>query len=433
MKRPIDLSLPDGLEYGIVKTEDEVDAVIAFNSAIHEPHDGEELRRLLESMPGFGRELNYYIRDADKGKIVSSLNAIPSVWAYHSVSLKNLELGFVGTLKEYRRMGLIRKLYYKYFEKEFHRGGNHISTIQGIPYFYRQFGYDFLIPGWRSILLRPSLIPAIPSEEKPDWMRLTIHPATKENLNDIAKLYDELRKRLLISTIRDRRLWEIQEKARRIWDRDFTTYIIKKGKETDGYFRMVSRESKKEPESSYLDVIESSIRSIGGVRRALEFLRNQSVEKGFHLLAISGAVNSNLSRVGLDFDGQMSRGWKHQLRIPDVVRFLRRIRPVLEKRIRNTMFAGLTQEVIINTYRHRYVLDFQGGKITEIKDIGLHEDRKYLDFRAPPNDFVRLLLGQYSQEELAHQNIDFIVRGPMKSLIATLFPKQESFIGYYYC
>ncbi|MHA2042436.1 MAG: hypothetical protein ACW975_11290 [Candidatus Thorarchaeota archaeon] len=129
----------------------------------------------------------------------------------------------------------------------------------------------------------------------------------------------------------------------------------------------------------------------------------------------------------------MSRGWKHQLRIPDVIRFLKRIRPVLQKRLRNTMFEGLTQEVTINTYRHCYVLDFQDGKIQQIKDLGIHQDGKNLSFRAPPNDFVRLLLGQYSIDELSQQNIDFLVTGPVKSLIATLFPKQESFIGYYHC
>jgi hypothetical protein len=433
MADPIDLTLPDGLEYGIVETDDELEELIAFNSAIHEPEDGETLRRLIEKMPGFGRELNYYIRDTDSGKIVSSLNAIPSVWAYNGIPINNLELGFVGTLEEYRKRGLIRKLYYKYFEKQFHRGRYHISNIQGIPYFYRQFGYDFLIPDWRQVFLRPNQIPVLPPDKKPDWMRLSIRPATKSNLNDIITLYDKLSTGLLVSTIRDRTLWELQEKIRKDFAKDFSTYVVKRGTEVLGYFRLVLRENKKEPENSYLNVMESSISGIDGVRRTLEFLRSHCIELGFHRIAFSGATTSNLSRIGLDLGGQMSRGWKHQLRIRDMVHFLKRIRPALQKRLRNTMFAGLTQEVTINTYRHRYVLDFQSGKIKDIKDLGVHEDGKYLDFRTPPNDFVRLLLGQYSPEELSHQDMDFIIQGPAKSLIATLFPKQESFIGYYYC
>jgi len=433
MSGPIDLSLPDGLEYGIIETDDELEELIAYNSAIHEPRDGETLRRLVEHQPGFDLKMNYYIRDTDSGKIVSSLNAIPSAWAYDGIPIKNLELGFVGTLEAYRKKGLIRKLYYRYFEKEFHRGKYHISNIQGIPYFYRQFGYDFLIPAWRSILLRTNQIPAVPSDKKPDWMRLSIRGATKANLNDIIELYDRLTSPLLVSTIRDRPLWELQEKFHLDFSREFTTYVVKSGEAVVGYFRLVSRENEKEPENSYLQVIESSISRIDGVRRTLEFLRSQCAERGFHQIALSGATTSNLSRIGLDLGGQMNRGWKHQLRIRDMTQFLKRIRPALERRLRNTMFADLTQEMAINTYRHRYVLDFQDGRIRDINDLGVHEDGKYLDFRTPPSDFVRLLLGQYSPEELSHQNIDFIVQGPVKSLVETLFPKQESFIGYYFC
>ncbi|MHA2071442.1 MAG: GNAT family N-acetyltransferase, partial [Candidatus Thorarchaeota archaeon] len=403
------------------------------NSSIHEPQDGKELKRIIDLLPGFSREMNFYIRDSDKGVFVSSLNAIPSVWGYASISIRNLELGFVGTLPEYRKKGLVRALYREFFEKELIRGRYDISTIQGIPYYYRQFGYDFLIPAWRSVFLRTNQVTDVPPEEKPAWMRLSIRPATKANLESIIRLYDEMTTRTLVSTVRHRKLWEIQEQQRREYEHEFMTYVVKRGKEVEGYFRLVSRENEKDPGNGFLDVIESSIRTYDGVKRTLQFLKEQCKDKNLNRIALSGAINSNLSQVGLDLGGNMSRGWKHQLRIPDVIRFLKRIRPVLQKRLRNTMFEGLTQEVTINTYRHCYVLDFQDGKIQQIKDLGIHQDGKNLSFRAPPNDFVRLLLGQYSIDELGQQNIDFLVTGPVKSLIATLFPKQESFIGYYHC
>jgi hypothetical protein len=425
--------LPDGLEFGIVKTDEELEELIKFNSTIHEPQDGEELRRIIDLLPHFGREMNYFIRDTDKGIFVSSLNAIPSVWGYAGLPLRNLELGFVGTLPEYRKRGLVRALYREFFEKELHRGNHDISTIQGIPYYYRQFGYDFLIPAWRSVFLRTNQVPDVSPEEKPAWMRLSIRPATKSNLDSIISLYDEMTSRTLVSTVRNKTLWEIQEQQCREYENEFTTYVIKRGKEVEGYFRLIARVNEKDPGNGFLDVIESSIQTYDGVRRTLQFLKDQCKDKNLNRIALSGAINSNLSQIGLDLDGNMSRGWKHQLRIPDMIRFLKRIRPVLQGRLRGTMFDGLTQEVTINTYRHCYVLNFQGGKIQEIKDLGIHEDGKNLSFRAPPHDFVRLLLGQYSIEELNRQNIDFLVAGAVKSLIATLFPKQESFIGYYSC
>ncbi|MHA1924487.1 MAG: GNAT family N-acetyltransferase [Candidatus Thorarchaeota archaeon] len=426
-------SLPDGLEFGIVETDDELEELIKFNSSIHEPNDGEELRRIIDLLPGFSREMNFYIRDTDKGLFVSSINAIPSVWGYAGIPLRNLELGFVGTLPEYRKRGLVRALYKEFFEKALRRGKYQISNIQGIPYYYRQFGYDFLIPAWRSVFLRTNQVPEVPPKDKPAWKRLTIRRATKSNLDSIIQLYDEMIGHTLVSTIRDRKLWQIQEQQRREYEKEFTTYVVKRGREVEGYFRLVARESETDPGNGFLDVIENSIRTYDGVRRTLQFLKEQCKEKNLNRIALSGAINSNLSQVGIDLSGHMSRGWKHQLRIPDMISFLNRIRPALQKRLRGTMFDGLTQEVTINTYRHCYVLDFRGGKIQQITDLGIHEDGKNLSFRAPPNDFVRLLFGQYSIEELNRQNIDFIVRGEVKSLIATLFPKQESFIGYYYC
>jgi hypothetical protein len=425
--------LPDGLEFGTIETDEELEELIKFNSTIHEPQDGEELRRIIENLPGFGREMNWFVRDVDKGVIVSTLNGIPSTWAYAEIPIRNLELGFVGTMPEYRNRGLVRALYQEFFEKEFHRGKYEISTIQGIPYYYRQFGYDFLIPAWRSIFLMPSQISANTPKEKPAWMKLSVRRAAKKDIDAIISLYEEMRSRTLISTPRSRELWEIQERSRREYDKEFTTYLVRRGTDIEGYFRLVVRENKTDPAAGFLDVIESSIKTYDGVRRTLEYLRKQCTEKNLPRFALSGALVSNLSKVGLDLNGVLSRGWKHQLRIPDMVRFLKRVRPVLEKRLRKSMFEGLTQEVTINTYRHCYVLDFRGGKIKQIKDFGIHEDGKNLSFRAPPHDFIRLLLGQYTIEELNQQNIDFLVSGPVKSLISTLFPKQESFIGYYYC
>ncbi len=425
--------LPDGLEFGIVESDDELEELIKFNSSIHEPHDGEELRRIIDLLPDFSREMNYYVRDLDKGFFVSSLNAIPSVWSYAGIPLRNLELGYVGTLPEYRKRGLVRALYREFFEKELSRGKYEISTIQGIPYYYRQFGYDFIIPAWRSVFLRTNQVPDVPSEIKPAWMRLSVHPATKSDLDSIIRLYNEMRSRTLISTVRERSLWLIQEQQRREYENEFITYVLKRGKEVEGYFRLIARESTNDPGNGFLDVRESSIRTYDGVRRILQFLKEKCKEKGLNLIALSGSINSNLSQIGLDLGGNLSRGWKHQLRIPDMIRFLKRIRPVLEKRLRKTMFEKLTKEVTINTYRHCYVLCFQEGKIQQIKNLGIHENGKHLSFRAPPNDFAKLLLGQYSIDELSNQNIDFLVAGPIKSLIATLFPKQESFIGYYHC
>ncbi len=146
-----------------------------------------------------------------------------------------------------------------------------------------------------------------------------------------------------------------------------------------------------------------------------------------------GPAVNNLCRVAQNLGGHVDIGWKYQIRIPNMTRFLEQIRPALESRLIGTMFEGMTRELAVNTYEHCYLLSFVKGKLAPVKDIGMQEVGEYRNFRAPPNDLVRLVLGDYNAEELRSQNIDFIVSKELKPLVETLFPKKSSFIAYYYC
>ncbi|MHA1480609.1 MAG: GNAT family N-acetyltransferase [Candidatus Thorarchaeota archaeon] len=425
------LNVPDGFEFGVVETDEELEELIKFNATIHEPTDGEFLKRLIENLPRFGREMNFYIRDSEKGYIVSSINAIPSIWEYDGIALNNLELGFVGTLKEYRNKGLLRILY-SYFEKLLK--DYDISTIQGIPYLYRTFGYDFIIPLGRKFFLAVDHIPSFNKESPPDFMNIVIRPATKSDRADIVKLYDELKSRLLVSVRRDEELWNVQERLKVGDDDTFETMVIERENTIDGYFRVLVRgKTSTAPYEVYLDVIESSIRSFDSVMRTLHFLKEEAIKKSLYLITVPGTTKSNLSRIALDFGSAIGSEWKHQIRVPNVVKFLNTIRPVLERRLQGTIFKDLSQVIFINTYRHCYVLNFNKGSLKPIDDIGVQEIGTKREIRMPPPDFVRLILGEYSIDELRRINMDFVVTGSHKALLETLFPKRESYIFLYQC
>lgn len=426
------LNLPDDLEFGVVETDQELDELIEFNATIHGAEDAEPLRRMIESFPGFGREMNYYIRDSDSGKIVSSLNAIPSVWSYEGTPLRNLELGFVGTLEEYRRKGLMACLY-QYFDRVLTEGNYDISTIMGIPFFYRQFDYDFIIPLGRSVYLRPNQIPDTPADETPDFMSVEIRQATTEDIGDLMVLYDQLCDRLLVSSKRSRPLWKQQETTRKEYSQPFSTYVLEYAGQIIGYFRVALRREKDAEKIHLIDVLESSIRSYLGVRRALAHIRGLANDHSVCSIALPGTPICNMSQVGIDLGGQMSRGWRYQVRIPDMTMFLRKVAPMLEKHLVGTMYESLTREFVINTYRDCYVLSFVGGQITSVKNIGFQGHDKHTEFRTMRRDFVRLLLGQNSVEELSEMNSDFIVSGGIRSLVDILFPKKESYVPFYHC
>ncbi len=424
------MELLGGFEFGVVKSKADIEELIKFNAVVHVDDDPEEIRRQIDNLPNLDRESNFYIRDLDKGIIVSTASAIPSVWMYENIPLSNLELGWVGTLKEYRRKGLARALY-THFEEILQRGEYHISTIMGIPYYYRQFGYDFILPLGRKVQLRIDQIPVPKNEARKS---IVFREANQDDIPNLMRLYDEHNKTMLIHAARTKGLWELQERFHREFEQEFKTIVLERDGKVVGYFRLCVRGEKKQaPRGLWLSVMESSITTFDDVLQTLQYLRGHAAEENTCRIDLMGPAVNNLCRVAQNLGGNVDIGWKYQIRIPDMTRFLEQIRPTIESRLIGTMFEGMTRELAINTYEHCYVLSFVNGKLAPVKDIGMQEVDEYRNFRAPPNDLVRLTLGDYNTDELRSQNIDFIVSKELKPLVETLFPKKNSFIAYYYC
>ncbi|MHA2379075.1 MAG: GNAT family N-acetyltransferase [Candidatus Thorarchaeota archaeon] len=426
------MDLPEGFEFLTAETEQDLEDILDFNSKVHED-DPQELRRVIENLPGFGLEMNYFIRDVDTGMIVSAMNAIPSTWAYEGIPLRNLELGWVGTLKEYRKRGFVRALY-SHFDSLLKSGNHDISVIQGIPHYYRQFGYEFILPLGRRVTLSPHLIPEIKKGTEPSFMKMSVREAVDADLDEIVRLFDDHNKRLLVYSMRSRELWEVQERTKKEYENDFATMVIEENGRINGYFRYGLRKGiKDEHQERVLHVNESSVSSYDGVMRALHFLRQETLHSGACRIELVGPDHNNLCRVSQDLGGKVLRWWKQQIRIPDMVRFLTKIIPVLETRLKGTMFHGLTHNIALNTHRNCYVLRFKEGKIAKVEDLGIQSVGEKNEFRAPSHDLVKLILGDSNIDELNRANIDFLVEGRIRSLVETLFPKRESCIYYYMC
>jgi hypothetical protein len=432
MKEAPLVKIPEGYEFGFVQTDEELEELLAFHAKVHPDDDPEELKRQVERLPGFGRKLNFFLRDVETGMIVSSLNAIPGIWSYDGIPLRNLELGWVGTLKEHRRKGLVRALY-GHFEKLLHDGEYDISTIQGIPYYYRQFGYDFVIPMDPTLWMSTTQLPTINEKTPPPYMEISCREAERKDLDVLIELYDENNRQVQVYAARGRELWEVQEETKQVYESEFRTFVFEDKEGVIGYLRLLANKPSSGLYGSNMRVIESSIRTYEGVMRALQMVKLEAKKHEFHQVGFVGTPSNNLHKIVQDLGGQILGEWKHQLRVPDILRFLQKISPVLEKRLVGSMFEGLTRDLTINTFRHCYGLKFVDGKIESIKDTGMQEVDESRGFRAPPMDLIRLVFGVHDIDEIKHNNIDFIVSRELKSLVATLFPKSESCIYYYMC
>ncbi|MFW9925358.1 MAG: GNAT family N-acetyltransferase [Candidatus Thorarchaeota archaeon] len=424
--------VPEGYEFGFVKTDEELKEILEFHSRIHPNDDIEELKRQIEHLPGFGKELNFFLRDVQTGMIVSSLNAIPGIWSYAGIPLRNLELGWVGTLKEQRRKGLIRSLY-EHFDSLLHEGEYDISTIQGIPYYYRQFGYDFVIPLDPTLWISISQLPTADEKKPPPYMEINCREAEANDLDDLMKLYDENNRNVQVYIPRSRELWKLQEESKTFFESKYRTYLFEDKENVIGYLRLIVKMPSSGLYGPNMRVIESSIRTYDGVMRALQLIKSEAQKHDFQQVGIVGAPSNNLRTIVRDLGGQILGEWKHQLRVPNILRLLQKIAPVLEKRLLGTMFEGLTKDLAINTFRHCYLLKFEKGHIEYITDIGMQEVNENTGFRAPPNDLIRLIFGVSDIDEIRSNNIDFIVSRDLRSLVSTLFPKGENCIYYYMC
>ncbi|UCE10664.1 MAG: GNAT family N-acetyltransferase [Candidatus Thorarchaeota archaeon] len=427
--------LPNGLEFGVIKTDDELDELIKFSATVHNELIAQQQRRLIESLPGFGREMNFIIRELDSGEIVSSLSAIPCIWEYDGIELKSLELEFAGTSESYRRKGLFRILY-RHFEEELRRGEYHLSSLQGIPHFFRQFGYDFSfpLPQFSGFELLTGQIPSLMPEEDPNYMELTVRDAKKKDLDEITRLYDELGRRLLVRSGRSRDLWEMQEKLKTWRAFSFDTMVVESDDQIEGYFRTITHD-KDSPMTgvmgfTYLDVIESSIRNHNGVMRVLQHLKETAQKEELQAIKVPGIESSNLSKVVLDLGAEKKIPWRYQIRIPDMVYFLKAISPALERNLVNTMFERMTQDLTLNTYESCFSLKFENGRISEVKELGPVGGGI---LNARPHDLVRLVFGELAISELSELTPDCSVWSPLKSFVKTLFPKRESHMFYNRC
>lgn len=117
-----------------------------------------------------------------------------------------------------------------------------------------------------------------------------------------------------------------------------------------------------------------------------------------------------------------------QVRIPDPVQLLQKMKPVLEKRIDRSSFRKYSCPFKIDLYREAIVLNFNEGKIESIVRTS-EEVPKTVSLTA--DLFPALCFGYRSWKELQYCRPDLIIPDSETGLLTeVLFPKTHSWI---YC
>jgi predicted N-acetyltransferase YhbS len=407
--------LGDGLVIKTAEDQDDIERVAQFDNIVFDEKVGTLCRQLFTNHPNVQPSDLIFVEDENNGEIVSTLCLIPWEWKYEEVTLNVGEMGIVGTLEPYRSRGLIRS------QADHHKNllndrGFDISIIQGIPYFYRQFGYEYSIPLERRIIIEPHQIPMPAKDEKPSYI---CRPASSNDLPEIEIMYNESAKSLAIHTLRSKAIWQYLVENNPKTCTASEMWIV--SGQTTGYF-FIQNDS-----FGYFTVNEVSKLSYDASIAVLRHLKELAVERNKPNIRLNLPANCELAKVAL-YHGAFDHGaYAWQIYIPNVVRFLRKIAPVLEHRISESPFAGLTEDIRITFYTEKIIIHFENGRIIDIEGLGFSSEWGE-PIQIPTRAAVPLFLGCRDREESQVFWKDMGAQPKYAYLLDVLFPKMESFI-----
>jgi hypothetical protein len=266
-------------------------------------------------------------------------------------------------------------------------------------------------------------LPNIPaaSADSPYHFRL----ATTDDIPALMRMYDEAARDLDISTIRDADVWRCifghprsSGMASEIW------LMLDADEQPLGFARILFMGF-----GNGLIVSEASRLSHPAAVAFLHYFKTLAEERKKPNVRLALPDNNPLLKTARGWGAHNSGTYAWQIHLVDVARLLRKLAPVLERRLAASPFAGLTQKLNLNLYRETFELDFERGKLRTVTNIGFVE---HGEIRIPPLLLAPLLLGYRSRDQLRDSHPDFSVWGQSGLLIDVLFPRMNSFLGENY-
>jgi predicted acetyltransferase len=423
--------LGDGLSLRFA-TPDDTEPLAQFNGGLHgddgqfNPFVAQWTREFMSPLhPTCGPSHVTVVEDTRAGKIVSSMNLIPQTWTYDGIPFGVGRPEAVGTDPAYRRRGLVRAQFNVLHDLSDSEG--HLAQgITGIPYYYRQFGYEYAIDlsGGRSVY--PSLVPALKAGETEPYR---LRPVTLDDIPFIMPLYDRQCARSLIACPCSEAEWR--------WNLDVDPNAVRHSQlyviETDGdgrpigYVTIVFELWRGQFQITELNVIEHHpIREVQPsilrwVKPIAEATANEQ-HKELKALHFRLGQSHPLFDAAPESFHKVHPPYAWYMRVMDIVAFLRRITPVLEQRLAESSLAGYSGELRVNEVVRGFKMKIERGRI-EV-EAWTPDDSDNAMF--PPYTFLQLLFGRRSLSDLRYAYADCLLEDEPAMVLETLFPKRAS-------
>lgn len=416
----------------------------AFRNAPEDPPLAGMLAQTRDWMSGrhplLGPEDFTIVEDSGTGAIVASTCLMRQVWEYDGLPFEVGRPEFVVTDPDYRNRGLIRALFAAIHARSAARG-QLVQGITGIPYFYRQFGYEFALDlDAGRIVYRDT----IPDAEAPSGTATaepyTLRDATPDDLPFIGALYDRRRVGLLVSAAVPEEFWRSTFSAPRDeYNMHWCLRLIVDGAGTArGYVRTSSKRWGADlwvwdwAVSDGVPLRAAGLATLRALRAVGEAMPGSGPSaKPFASICLNlGREHPLYAALGEAVAPRSIPPYAWYVRVPDLPLFLRRVAPVLERRLASSAIAGHTGELRLDFYRGGLHLTFADGRLTGAApwQRPVWGERQGASF--PPLVFLQLLFGHRSLAELRAAFPDVRADDEATPLLDTLFPKRLSWVTY---
>lgn len=416
-------------------TVDDIEELAQFNGRIHGDGGFSEFvaqwtrEFTAPSHPSCGPENVTVVVDTNTRKIVSSMCLIPQVWTYDGIPFPVGRPEAVGTDPAYRRRGLVRAQFDMLHAKS-DREGHLVQGITGIPWYYRQFDYEYALDLDGGRVVQPSLIAPLKDGEVEAYH---FRAATVEDLPLVMALYDRDCARSLVACPRSEAEWR---RAHFGVAPGSTPYSVLTIIETnEGRAAGVIRTSRELswrgmfPVRMFAIVEGVSWRAV--LPATLRWLKTQAEAAG---VAAQKPVTPTLhfemgeqhpaydAAPELFHSNMGSYAW--YIRVADVPKFINHIAPVLEQRLAQSALNGFSGEIKVNEYVRGFKLKIEQGKISAEPWAEANHDEGAASFS--PLKFLQLLFGYHSFDELNATYPDCFANTDVEPVLRALFPKRFS-------
>ncbi len=372
------------------------------------------------------------VQDTSSDQVVSTLCFISQIWTYGGIEFAVGQVEDVVTHPDYRRRGLVSAQMDVVHRWSAERG-EMVTAIDGIPWFYRQFGYEMALESEGGRAGYPQTVPGLKEGMKEPCH---IRPAEEHDLEFIKRTCDSANERSLVTRKRDEPFWRflisspINHRAVRVIETpkgDPVGVLVHRGRLRGGRFS----------------------------------LHRYDLARGHSWPAVTPSVIRYVNRTGEEYatgdGGQLSRFWflvgsEHPafrgmesylptvekpyawyIRVPDIPGFIRHIAPVLERRLAESAAANHTGELKISFVKDGLRIVIEQGRVVDAEPWGSSDEDTLLEWKNrdalfPDLVFLKMLFGHRSVEELEYAFLDVRVTNEARSLLDILFPKQPSHI-----